>query len=611
MQKNKKQRSDLSIQVLKVCMIFLTLVIFFRLVQLQILEYDKYNPQSRDNALRQEVTAPARGLIYDRNGILLVDNEPIYSITITPATYNPKATPLLAELLNIPVDSLENRIEKARAYSWQRSSRLLTEIDFQTFSTIQENIWQLPGIGHQIESKRHYPIDSLKASHLFGYLREVSEKEYQESDEYNLGDKIGKSGLEISYNNQLWGERGVDYTLVNAMGQSLGSYDEGSSNEAPVKGNELHTTISAELQVLAEDLMEGKKGAVVAINPQTGGILSMVSAPQYDIRKLSGRVDHDYWQSVNSDPGNPLFNRAIASRQPPGSTFKPLMALIGLKMGIITPNTEIYNPGYYYRGRRYGDHADKGTYNLIKAIQNSSNTYFFWVMDKIATGGHLNQWHDMAADFGLGAKTGIDLPFEVNGILPDSAYFNRAIGKNKWGLGDVLNLGIGQGHMAVSPLQMAVMTAEIANDGYRIRPHIVRAIKKENGEILQNSFPKNRIEWIEQKDIDVVKQGMRQVVTEGSGRYYAKLDSVAIAGKTGTAQNPHGEDHGWFIAFAPYDNPQIAIAVLMENSGFGSQSASPVASLLIEKYLTGEINNPSTYNYVKNFKPPKPTASNE
>ena len=592
-------------------MIGLALVIFARLFQLQILEYDRYGPQSRENALRQEVVAPARGLIFDRNGVLLVDNEPIYSITITPATYNPDATPLLAKLLDIPADTLEARIQKARDYSWQRPSRLLTEVSFETFSAVQENIWKLPGIGHQIESKRHYPIDSLRASHLFGYLREVSEKEYEQSNTYNLGDKIGKSGLEIIYDNQLWGERGIDYTVVNAMGQSLGSFENGSSNEAPIKGSNLHTTISADLQLLAEDLMEGKEGAVVAIDPQTGGILSMVSAPQYNIRKLSGRIDKEYWKSVNTDTGNPLFNRAISGKQPPGSTLKPLMALIGLEMGIITPYTEIYNPGYYYRGRRYGDHADKGTYRLTKAIQNSSNTYFFWVMDKIATGGNLNRWHEMITDFGLGSKTGIDLPSEVSGTIPDSAYFNRVIGKNKWSLGDVLNLGIGQGHLSVSPLQMALMTAEIANNGYRLNPHIVQSIKKENGEVLRSNPSKEKIEWLKQADIDVVKQGMRQVVTEGSGRYYNKLDSVKIAGKTGTAQNPHGEDHGWFIAFAPYDDPQIAVAVLMENSGFGSQSASPVASLLIEKYLTGEINRPYVYEYVKNFEPPKPTASNE
>lgn len=603
MRYQKKQRSHVSIQVFKIGMIGLALIILGRLFQLQILQYDEYSPQSRENALRQEVVNPARGLIYDRSGNLLVDNEPIYSITVTPATYDSTNTPLLADLLNIPEQELRERVRKAREYSWHRPSKIFTELDFETFSVIEENIWRLSGVSHQIESKRHYPVDSLQGSHIFGYLREVSEEEYLQSDMYNLGDKTGKSGLELIYNEHLWGEKGTEYTLVNAMGQSLGSYQDGASDEAPVKGHDLYTSIDTDLQLLAEDLMQGKVGAVVALDPRDGGILSLVSAPQYDIRKLAGRIDSDYWQSINTNTRNPLFNRAISSRQPPGSTFKPLMALIGLKMDIITPQTTVYNPGYYYRGRRYGDHADVGTYNLTKAIQNSSNTYFFWLMDKIASGGKLNQWHDMAADFGLGSETGIDLPYETAGILPDSAYFDNVIGEGQWGLGDVLNLGIGQGFVSASPLQMAVMTAEIANNGYRIQPHLVHTIRKENGEVLRNTPPRQKIEWLTQADIDIVKQGMRQVVENGSSKYYTDLDSVAVAGKTGTAQNPHGEDHGWFIAFAPYENPRIAIAVLMENSGYGSISAAPIASLLIEQYLTGSVDRPYVYEYVKNFEP--------
>ena len=603
MRQHKKQRSHISIRVFKIGMIGLVLIILGRLFQLQILQYDRYNPQSRDNALRQEVVAPARGLIYDRNGKLIVDNEPIYSITVTPATYDTTNTPLLANLLNVPDTTLRKRINKARAYSWHRPSKVLTELDFETFSVIEENIWKLSGVGHQIESKRHYPVDSLQASHIFGYLREVSEKQYRESNEYHLGDKTGKSGLEQFYDDHLWGKRGTKFTKVNAMGQSLGSYNNGELDESPVKGHDLYTSIDADLQMLAEDLMEGKKGAVVAIDPRDGGILSLVSAPIYDIRKLSGRIDQEYWQSMNTNSDNPLFNRAVSSRQPPGSTLKPLMGLIGLEMGIITPQTTVYNPGYYYRGRRYNDHADKGTYNLTKAIQSSSNTYFFWLMDKIATSGRLNKWSRMAADFGLGSTTGIDLPSETSGILPDSTYLNNKLGKGTWGLGDILSLGIGQGFLSASPLQMAVMTAEIANDGYRIQPKFVHSIKKENGEVLRNNSNLQKIEWVDQAQLDVVKKGMRMVVKNGSSRYYTNLDSVKVAGKTGTSQNPHGEDHGWFIAFAPYENPTIAIAVLLENSGYGSISAAPVASLLIEQYVTGSINRPYVYDYVKQFKP--------
>lgn len=602
MAQGKKKRTQISIRVLQAIIILLGLVILGRLFQLQILEYETYEPLSRQNALRQQNVNPARGLIYDRHGKLLVDNKPIYSITIMPASYDSSNTPLLAKLLHLPVEEVRTKIQEARSYSRYRTSRLFTEIDFRTFSVIQENIWQLPGIGHQIESKRDYPVDSLQASHVLGYLREVSKEEYLKQENYHLGDKIGKTGLEKTYESELKGQYGTKYVLVNAMGQNLGSYQNGAIDEAPVKGADLRTTIDAELQRLAEDLMEGKRGAVVAMNPKTGGILSMVSAPQFDIRRLSGRIDGDYWQKINTDPDNPLFNRASSSRQPPGSTFKPLMGLMGLEMDIITPQTSIYNPGYYSRGRRYNDLADPGQYNIGKALQESSNTFFFWMMDKMVHTKSIDRWHKLASTFGLGEPTGIDLPNETSGILPDSTYLNDVLGEGTWGIGDQLSLGIGQGFMAASPLQMATVASQIANGGYAVQPHLVHSIAQSDGTVNLVSPDTSKISWIQPREIETVKAGMRRVVTTGSGRYYANLDSVKVAGKTGTAQNPHGEDHGWFICFAPLDDPQIAVAVLVENGGYGSQSASPIASLLVEKYLTGKIDRPYIYKRVKEFK---------
>ncbi len=598
-------------RVLQICIVLLGLIILGRLFQLQILDYDTYNPLSRENSLRQEVINPARGLIYDRNGNLLVGNEPIYTITITPASYDEKNTPILADLMDIPVEEVEKRVQEARAYSFYRSSRIFTEIDFRTFSMIQENIWQLPGVGHQIESKRHYPIDSLRASHIFGYLREVSKKEYLQTKSYHLGDKIGKSGLEVAYEEHLRGTLGTEYIRINAMGQNLGSYQDGAIDEAPQKGADLYTTIDSELQLLAEDLMKGKRGAVVALNPDDGSVLSMVSAPQYDIRRLSGRIDSDYWKSINADTTNPLYNRAISGKQPPGSTFKPLMALMGLELGIITPETEIDNPGYYYRGRTYNDLADPGKYDIGKALQESSNTFFFWLMDEIVQQKSIDKWHELASTFGLGQQNNIDLPNEVAGILPDSTYLNRVLGKGNWNIGDQLSLGVGQGFMAVSPLQMALVAAQIANGGHYVQPHLVRSINKNDGTVLLTNPKKEKINWVNPQHLDVVKKGMRRVVTKGSGRWYADLDSVKVVGKTGTAQNPHGRDHGWFISFAPMDNPKIAVAVLIENGGYGSISAAPIASLLIEQYLTGEIDRSYVYNYVKTFEPRSSTTEEE
>lgn len=611
MQYRKKKRTQISVRVLQVCIIILGLIILGRLFQLQILDFDTYRPLSRENSLRQEVVTPARGLIYDRTGKLLVDNEPIYSITITPATYKQKNTPILADLMGVPVEKVKKRVQEAREYSFYRSSRLFTEVDFKTFSVIQENIWKLPGIGHQIESKRHYPVDSLRASHVLGYLREVSKEEYLKTKSYHLGDKIGKSGLEMAYEKHLRGTIGTNYIKVNAMGQNLGSYQDGAIDEAPQKGSDLYTTIDTDLQLLAEDLMKGKRGSVVALNPDDGSVLSMVSSPQYEIRKLSGRIDTSYWDSINADTTDPLYNRAISGKQPPGSTIKPLMALMGLEMGIITPETEIDNPGYYYRGRRYNDLADPGKYDVGKALQESSNTFFFWLMDRIANTKSINRWHELLSTFGLGQKNNIDLPNETSGTLPDSTYLNRILGEGKWGIGDQLSLGVGQGFLSVSPLQMALVAAQIANGGYHIQPHLVRSIRENDGTVMLTNPEKKKIEWIDDNNLNVVKNGMRRVVTDGSGRYYADLDSIKVAGKTGTAQNPHGQDHGWFISFAPIDDPKIAIAVLVENGGYGSISAAPIASLLIEQYLSGEINRSYVYDYVKTFEPRKQTTEEE
>lgn len=603
MQQRKAQRTQTSIRVLQVSIVLLSLVILGRIIQLQIIDYEKYSPLSRENSLRQETVAPARGLIYDRNGELLVDNEPMYSINVTPANFDEDKIPLLADLMNRSESEINMNIQRAREYSWHRPTRLYTEVDFKTFSNIQENIWRLPGISHQIDSKRHYPLEDMKASHILGYLRELSQEEYLGDQNYSLGTKTGKSGLEMVYEQHLRGEAGTQYQRVNAMGQALGSYDDGALDEAPKEGSDLLTTIDADLQMLAEDLMEGKNGAVVAMDPEDGAILSLVSAPQYDIRRLTGRIDSEYWASVNVDSTRPLFNRAISSRQPPGSTFKPFMGLIGLELGLIRENTEINNPGYYYRGRRYNDLADPGNYNVTKALEQSSNTFFFWLMDEIIEEHGINRWSQMASDFGFGNVNKIDLPYESADIIPDSTYLNRTLGEDKWGIGDLLNLGVGQGFLSVSPLQMALMTAEIANGGYRIQPHLVEAIRESNGNTKITQTTKEKIEWVEGANIDVIKRGMRRVVTNGSGRYYADLDSIRVAGKTGTAQNPQGKDHGWFISFAPVENPEIAVAVLVENAGYGSISAAPIASLLIEQYLTDSIDRSFVYDYVKEFEP--------
>lgn len=596
-------------------MLAVWLVILGRLFQLQILDHDTYTPISQQNSIRQEVVNPARGLVYDRNGTIIIENQPIYSITVTPANFDRSRTELLAELLERPVEEVTERINRAREYSWHRSSRLYTEVDFRIFSNIEENIWQLPGIHHQIESKRHYPLD-LRAPHTLGYLQEPTREEFRQMNHLSLGDKIGRSGVEMTYENLLRGESGVEYIRVNAMGQSLGNHYGSTLNVPPVQGNNLMTTLDADLQMLAERLMDGKKGGLVALDPESGEILTMVSAPQYDLSRLSGRIESDYWAEIQRNRHTPLFNRAISSRQPPGSTFKPFMGLISMHLGLATPETQIYNPGAYYRGRPYRDLADIGNYDLEKAIVHSSNTYFFRMMDLIATRGYLNEWSRLAKDFGLGELNHVDLPHETSGIMPDSTYMNTNFGERRWGIGDLISLGVGQGMVSVSPLQMAVATSSIANGGYRVQPHLVRGVYQPDGQFERVHKERRKIEWIRQDHLDVVRKGMRGVVTTGSGRWYANLNQIEVAGKTGTAQNPHGENHGWFIAYAPFDDPKIAIAVLIENGGYGSVSAAPIAGLLIEQYLTGEISRQHVLDYVLDIRPldgevPEPEEDNE
>ena len=595
-------RTRTSIRALMVIMVGLCLVVLGRVFYLQIIQYETYASLGEENSIRQEYVNPARGLIYDRNGTLLVDNEPIFSITVTPSTFDREKIPLIATLLDVPDSLITARVDEAQRYSWYRTSPLFTDVDFETFSRIQENIWRLPGIGHQIESKRHYP-STINASHVLGYLREADRQEYESSPDIRLGDKIGKSGLELIYEDTLRGSFGVEFLKVNAFGQSLGLYDGERSGRSPVQGNDIVTTIDVELQTFVETLMKGKIGAVVAMNPNTGEILSMFSSPEYDVSRLAGRLDQDYWVAINSDSTRPLFNRAISSRQPPGSTFKPVMGIIGLELGFVTPEMKVRNTGGYRRGRLYRDISPLGEYNLEGAIAHSSNTYFNALMDRIASDGKLNVWSEMVKDFGLGVAPEIDLPSATQGIVPDSAFMDRWFGVRQWGLGDLINLGIGQGVLSASPLQIAQMTSTIANGGYRIDPYLVSSIHFEDGTTKITPTVSQKIEWIKPEHLDVVKRGMRGVVQEGSGRYYVKNNLVDIAGKTGTAQNPLGFSHGWFTSFAPYENPQIVVTVFLENAGFASSSAAPIASLIIEQYLTGSISRRNIYNHVMTWVP--------
>ena len=602
-------RTKTSVKVLQIIMTSLCLLVFGRVFYLQILQFETYSMIGEKNSVRHNYVSPPRGLIYDRNRVLLVDNEPIFTITITPANFKRETIPLLANLLQVEDSVLTQRVNEAQRYSWYRTSPLITDVDFNSFSKIQENIWRLSGIGHEIGSKRNYPSE-INASHIFGYLREANKKEYEASSDLRLGDKIGKSGLELIYEDNLRGDLGIEFLKVNALGQSLGTYDGERSGSKPQQGDNIITTIDTELQAFAEELMVGKTGAVIAMNPNNGEILALVNSPSYDVSKLAGRLDKDYWLDINTDSTRPLFNRAISSRQPPGSTFKPLMGMIGLHLGHVTPETIVSNNGGYRRGRLYKDIAPLGDYDLETAIAYSSNTYFYSLMDKIGSNGQLNNWHHLIEQIGLSNDRAVDLPSVNKGIIPDSTYFNKRFGLRKWGIGDLINLGIGQGVLSFSPLQIAQITSSIANGGYRINPHIVHSIEKNDGTINEIPIFHEKIEWIKKDYLNVITKGMRRVVEEGSARYWVKNDIINIAGKTGTAQNSQGFSHGWFTSFSPIDKPEIVITVFLENAGFASSSAAPIATLLHEKYYTGTITRNNIYSYVLNWVPKEDNSQN-
>lgn len=596
----------ISVRVLQLIILVTGILLLGRVFYLQILSFDLYNPLSQRNALQQKVVNPARGLIYDRYQNLLVDNVPIYTITVTPNQFDTTKLTLLSELSSTPIDELRAAYKMARSYSWHRPSRIMTEVNFEVFTKIEENLWQLPGIGHSIESKRNYTYEKIRGSHLYGYLNEVSEKQYKETDNYRLGDKAGKTGLEYVYEDYLRGTSGVSYVQVNALGQPLGSYNNGALDIAPVRGADLITSIDAELQKLAEELFVNKAGAAVVMNPNNGEILSLLSAPDFDLNLLAGKIDPEYWREVNYDTLRPLFNRVVSSIQPPGSTFKPLMSLVSLELGLIKPEETIYNPGYFLRGRKYNDLAPPGDYDITKAITKSSNTFFFSLMNEIANKELLNEWNRLAGGFGLGMRSGIDLPDEKPGILADSAYYDRAFGKRKWGVGDLISLGVGQGTLSVTPIQMAVVASALANKGRKVQPHIVREIRYPEGRSTIRNFENTPIEWARAIDFTPIIDGMKGVMIEGSAiRSYVR--QIEMAGKTGTAQNPHGEDHGWFIGFAPADNPQVAVAVLVENRGFASRYAAPIGTLLMQYYLDRKIYRTDLYKDMINTLPSEQT----
>lgn len=577
--------------------IFIILGIFgifvLRLFYVQVID-DAYALWADQNAIRKVTIYPARGILYDRKHERVVVNRPIYDLMVVPRQLDPTMDTLsFCRLLKIDQSSFIERITKAKNHSRYKPSIFQAQISVEEFAAIQERLHEFPGFYPEARTVRAYPFAS--SAHVLGYIGEVNQRQIDKSNGYyQMGDYIGIGGVELAYENFLRGQRGVKYQYVDVHNRIVGSYKQGEFDSLAVSGEDLILSLDIDLQNYAESLFVNKKGSVVAIEPNSGEVLALVSAPYYDPNLLVGAIRGKNYRELANNPDKPMFMRPLQAQYPPGSIFKPIQALIGQQLGLIKPETRFPCHGGY----RMGSHTVKCTHvhdrlNLEESIQLSCNPYYCWafktMIDNLpgkSSPEAYGVWRDYIASFNIGEKTGIDLPNEVKGILPSTNYYNRIHGK-KWYANNIISLSIGQGELGITPLQMANVMAIIANRGWYYRPHLVKQIGDGSKHKIDSIYRTPIKLGIEDHYFDVVLNGMQKVVDAGTARAYGKLDSIVILGKTGTAQNPHGKDHAVFVCFAPRENPKIAIAVVVENAGYGGVWAAPIASLMIEKYLLG------------------------
>ncbi len=558
-----------------------------RLYQLQLIYRDEYGKKSQENSVRIIPKEPVRGYMYDRNNELVVDNRPSFTVTLMPYEFDKATIGYLSRTLSLDTAFIQERLKRGEQYSWFAPVKIKRDIDFRELSTLEENHDRLPGVDFQIESKRMYTT-SAHAAHILGYTKEVSESQIKIlGRDYVPGDVVGSSGLEGAYERTLRGEKGAEFSTVNVRGQVIGGFESGKLDVPAVDGKDLLLTMDFGLQAFAESLMTGRRGAVVAIDPQDGGILAMVSVPDYHLSVFSGVTPPQIWRAMNGDEAKPLFNRATLTRYPPGSTYKMALAIAALESNTVTPSWRVTCTGAFRMGNKvFKDLHVHGSVDMITAIQQSCNVYFYQLMLK--TG--LDEWSHYGRELGFGMLTGIDIAEENPGLLPTTAYMNRRYGPSGWTRGFLPSLGIGQGELGVTPLQMACYAMVLANQGMYHQPHAVRVvIQKEEPRIDTLTFQSRRLN-VSAETWRIVREGMRRAVElPGGTGGLARIKGNEVAGKTGTAQNPHGLDHAWFVGFAPFDNPRIAIAVLVENAGFGGSYAAPIAGMCMERYLYGRL----------------------
>lgn len=576
------------------------LIYVFRLASLQLGD-DKYKAYADNNAFLNKTIYPSRGLIYDRNGELIVYNQPAYDVMMIPKDVEKFDTIDFCNTLNITVEQLRKRFYDMRhtvGYSAYTPQRLITHLSAQDYGRLQEKLYRYPGLFIQKRILRQY--NHSTAANVLGNLREVSPKDIERDPYYQRGDYIGDLGVEKSYDEYLRGVKGVEILLRDALGRIQGRYMDGAHDVAPVSGKNLKLSIDIDLQQYAESLMVNKIGAVVAIEPETGEILAMVSSPTYDPTLLVGRQRGEAYRALVNNKYKPLFDRSLMAGYPPGSTFKPTQGLILLEEGIVNLSTTYpCSHGFISGNLRVGCHTHGSPLPLKPALQTSCNAYFCWgfknMIDRRSKYGTAAEafevWKLHLVSMGYGYRLGVDLPGESRGFIPNAKFYNKIYGEGHWSANTIISVAIGQGEILATPLQIANLCATIANRGWFITPHVVKEIQDT---IISEEFTVRHYPTIEQKYYDDVAEGMRMAVTGGTCRL-ANLPGIEVCGKTGTAQNPHGRDHSAFIGFAPYNNPKIAVCVYVENAGFGATYGVPIGSLVIEKYLNGSISPERKY----------------
>ncbi|HBH21467.1 MAG TPA: penicillin-binding protein 2 [Rikenellaceae bacterium] len=572
-------------------------ILLARLFYIQIIN-DEYKKDASNNSMVYATIYPPRGVVYDRNGEILVGNAVCYDILVTPRDVKQLDTVALAAALDTSVAYVRSKMNYYRTYRSRigyQTQTFLKQIPPETYQKFAEQEYLFPGFRAQMRSIREYPFNA--GGNLLGYISEVDADYIKKHPEYKSGDYVGRTGLEAAMEDSLKGEKGYHIFLRDSRNRLQDAYQDGREDKAAIPGKDIVSTIDAHLQQYGQRLMEGKVGSVVAIEPSTGEILAMVSSPGIDVDVLSDIGKH--YGEIARNPRKPMFNRTVMASYPPGSVFKLVNGLIGLQEGVLKPSYSYpCNGGYYYSGNhKLGCHAHSSPLRLLDAIATSCNGYFCFVLRNIlenkkysSTAEALDAWREYVMSFGFGHKLGSDFPSELGGNIPTSSYYNRIYGKGRWRFQTIVSLSIGQGEIGATPLQIANLAAIMANRGFYYIPHIV---KDSDGVEIDPKYKEKNYTKVDTKYFETAVEGMYMAVngggSAGATARSAEIPGIEVCGKTGTAQNPHGKDNSVFICFAPKDNPKIAVAAYVENAGFGATWALPVASLMLEKYLTGEI----------------------